>query len=183
MKKCLPILTFVLLMTFSIGAYAQSFSENQLQAFLSTVPQIKSLSNEMNKKGKGQFIKNNMGIVGTNGFAPYSSVVSLLKKEFPGHYQRLASTVAKAGFTSVAQWSSTGDAILAAHMSNRVLPGSKDALTPIEKITPESLATMSAQGRARIKTTQDTVKLLRNISDEDRRLAAKYRPQIDQAIR
>lgn len=183
MKNCLPILTFILFMTFSVGAYAQSFTEPQLQAFLSTMPQVKSVSQDMNKKGKGQFIKNNLGIISASGFSPYTSAIGLLRKEFPGHYQRLGSVVSQAGFSNLGQWSATGDAIMAAYMSNKVLPGDKNALTPIEKVSSETLATMSAKGKARIQQTQNTVKLLRNISNEDRQLVAKYKAQIEQAIR
>ncbi len=184
MKKYTSVFAAIMIMFFAVTAHAQqNITADQLNAFLSTLKDVKSLSQDLNEKGKVGFLRKNLGVVNNEGFTPYTSAVGLLKVNFPKHYSRMQSTAKRAGFSSLAQWSQTGDTIIAAYMSNKVLPGDKSQLTPIEQADPKSIATMSQRAQDRIKTTQYTMKLLRNVSDENRRLASKYKTQIEQAIK
>ena len=184
MKQCLTFVMVFLIMGFTLPAHAQEIiTEAQLKSFLASMKEVKDLSNDMKQKGKGDMIKKNVDVVQQGGISAYSSAVKVIQKEFPDHFRRLNNTVKRFGFSSVSHWASTGDTLVMAHMSNKVIPADGTSLTGIEKVTPEMIKTMSPKAKERIANTKAMVKMLRNVPDENKRLARQYQGQIEQAMR
>ncbi len=180
MLKSLTSCLFILLLTVHTAAANEILTALKINSFLSTIEEVKALSDEMSPEGKKQLTDIQASAMQGNDFTPYRSGVTILKKSYPYDYTKLSDTVGSYGFNSPENWAQTGDDMMAAYVSVKMGDTAQQTMKSMSaNMNPEMMAMLPPEAKATIQKTKAMLNTLEKVPAENKKVVAPLMDKIE----
>lgn len=183
MRRIFHTVTLVTALLISGTAFAdQILTERTLDNFLSSLTEVKTLSENMSPEGRAELEKYQNNQMTDLQFNPYTHAVGVLKMKYPGDYTNLYGVVTQHGFTSPEDWASAGDDIMAAYMNARVGDQMREGIAMMSNMPAETMAMMPPQAKQQMERSKSMVAELNSVPAENTALLTKHADRMDSVM-
>lgn len=162
---------------------AAPLKQATVQAYMATLPDVRSLSNKLEASGAGDNFMEKMKPRPGQPFQPHWNGVQLLKSKHADYYQQLTSIVTREGFASATRWAHLGDQIVMTYIAlklDHLDPKLRMILNLPQKQQAQMLQFMSAHDREYLQQLQSVVQNASTVDANDKRVVAPFEKRLDQ---
>jgi len=184
MKKLVLMAVAALVMAISPNVFAAgTLSDAQVQNFIGTMKGVQKMGRHMKAEGKNDVVSDQVrhAMATKSEFTPFSTSVETLKAQLPDQYKELTKIVTEQSFSSAEDWGKTGDQVIAAYISEKMLSSSAQTPEQIKaQMDPKMLEQMPPNLRAQMEQTFAMMNKVLEVPEADRAVVRPYMDQIDQ---
>lgn len=164
---------------------AETLTSAKVESFVSTMSEVKGLSDTMKTEGKNELMDAKIKALGSGEeLSSYSRTVTVLKQEFPEDYKKLGKITKDKGFSSQEEWAAIGDSVMTAYVASKIDPQAKAGLEAAKaQLTPEMKAKMPPQAVAQMEQGIAMMKKLEGVPQANMDAIEPHKPAIEAFIK
>lgn len=179
LKAAAATLACLLLTAFApASALNDPLTEDQAKRFVTTLPAVQALGEEMNADGKIGKMQVDLQPKAGEPFTPYTTAIAALKKKYPADHARLAGAVKPYGFNA-AEWASIGDKVMIAYLAVKMQEEDPRSMAMMEGMDSSMLDMMPPEMRDQMQSAFAMLETVRNTPDEDRKAVMAAKDELD----
>ncbi len=165
------------------SAFAQSFSGEDVQNFITIMEEMETLS----ERYPDEDLAGDLGIEPGDMSAMISedgnmTIFSRIAEGLDGStdaQQAARNAILENGFDSLPDWGETSDSIMMAYLATEMDPAD---MAGMDQVTPEMMAMMPPSARAQMETVRRMMDAIKNVPQDDIDTLRPYRGQLEDAL-
>ncbi len=184
-KYMSAVLTLFVLLWAPLPLLAAALGPQQVEAYLSSMDEVKQLGERMQAAGQGDFLAREVRPQAGEAFDPHQRAVRALKREYADRYAQLNQIVQQRGFTSPESWALVGDRVVLAYGAIKAESESPDMLQlarQMQGVDPQMLNLLPPEQRVQVEQALAIAKALARVPEADKHQVRPHIARLDRVF-